>query len=228
MHSAKRINNSFKTMTLYFISGLGADKRVFKKINLPAEYTIIHIEWITPHTNESIDHYALRLSTCIDQTKPFCIIGLSFGGLIATELAKIVSPQKVILISSISSIQQRPRYFSIFKYVPLHTCIPERFLLSKNSIIYWFMGVKNPDEILMFNQILAETDILFFRWAISCILHWKQKQPMEDVTQIHGNKDKIFPCKYISTHYIVEGGGHLMAYSNAKEVSTILATILSN
>ena len=58
-------------MVLYFLSGLGADKRIFQKLNLPDQYTIVHIDWIKPVPNESIAAYAQRLSVVINQQDHF-------------------------------------------------------------------------------------------------------------------------------------------------------------
>ena len=215
-------------MTLYFISGLGADKRVFKKINLPTTYNIVHIEWIIPEKDEAIESYAGRLCTSINTSEPFSIIGLSFGGMIATELSKIVSPEKVIIISSVATIDEFPWYFKPLKYFNFHLLVSEKYLKKKNKILYWLMGAKSIKEKALIHQIAKEIDLVFFKWAITKILNWKQKQAIADVIQIHGNKDHIFPTKNSSTNYIVDGGGHLMVYSKSNEVSTILSTILSN
>lgn len=47
---------------------------------------LFQIEWIEPLPNETIEQYAKRLAQCIDTSQPYVIIGVSFGGLIATEI----------------------------------------------------------------------------------------------------------------------------------------------
>ena len=66
-------------MNVYFLSGLGVDKRVFQKLVLAADFPVYYINWIKPMADESISSYAQRLSAVIDQTKPFALVGLSFG-----------------------------------------------------------------------------------------------------------------------------------------------------
>lgn len=41
-------------MNLYFISGLGADERVFQKLTLPEQYKIHHIKWPELAEKESL------------------------------------------------------------------------------------------------------------------------------------------------------------------------------
>jgi len=74
-------------LTIYGIGGLGADKRVFNDLNL--NYNFIPIDWIAPFKNENISDYANRLSQCINQKEAYIILGVSFGGLIATEISII-------------------------------------------------------------------------------------------------------------------------------------------
>ncbi len=57
------------------------------------------MDWIEPLKNESLKNYAQRISNKITSDNP-TLIGLSFGGILAVEISKILKLQKVILISS--------------------------------------------------------------------------------------------------------------------------------
>lgn len=209
-------------MTLYLLSGLGADKRIFQKLRIDEKYSIVHIDWLTPEKNEPINAYVLRLASAIDQAEPFTIIGLSFGGIIATELSKIVSPVQTIIISSISSDDQLPWLLSVIKHLKLYKLIPSHFIRLKSRVVYWFMGAKTMREKAVFNQILKNTDIDFFRWAVSAILRWEQPVAVKNMYHIHGSSDAIFPIANIACNHIIQKGGHLMVYSRAEEISLIL------
>jgi pimeloyl-ACP methyl ester carboxylesterase len=71
---------------VYFISGLCADKRAFSFLNL-SFCEPVFINWIQPLKNESLSAYALRLKEQIRDDNPI-IVGVSFGGMLATEMAK--------------------------------------------------------------------------------------------------------------------------------------------
>jgi len=215
-------------MTLYFLSGLGADKRVFKKLILPELYTIVHIDWLIPDKDESIENYSKRLSAVINTSEPFCIIGLSFGGIVATELSKIVCPEKIIIISSVSTNHEFPWYFKLFKHLYIHLFLSEKVLKKKNKILFWLMGARSMKEKAILHQIVKETDLTFFKWAITQILHWKQKQPVPNLIRIHGTHDYIFPIKNIFPSHNINQGGHLMVYAQANEVSSMLTHILKH
>jgi esterase/lipase len=58
--------------------------------------------------NEDISHYAQRLSARIEPNS--ILIGLSFGGIVAIEIAKHI-PSKIILVSSASILDKFRGYF---------------------------------------------------------------------------------------------------------------------
>jgi len=213
-------------MTLYFISGLGADRRIFEKLMLPSTHKIIFIDWIVPIKNETIENYALRLSVNINTSEPFSIIGLSFGGIVAIELSKILSPEKIILISSIPSHHDRPWYFNLLKILPIYKFIPKSFLEIKEPFVYKLMGVTNNEEQMLLHAMLVDTDINLFRWSVTSILNWEQTTVIKNLHHIHGSADQMFPIKYIKPHYTIKNGKHLMIYTNASEISSILTRIL--
>ncbi len=92
---------SNKKPHIYLISGLGADYRVFQKIDLEANsYT--HIKWDKPKSqNQSIIDYTKGLLAQIKHENPI-LIGVSFGGMIAIEIAKLIPVRKIIIISSVN------------------------------------------------------------------------------------------------------------------------------
>ncbi|WP_018342253.1 hypothetical protein [Cytophaga aurantiaca] len=213
-------------MTLYFISGLGADKRIFEKITISNTYKIVYLDWIIPLKNETLQEYALRFSSKINTTEPFCIIGLSFGGILSIELSKILSAEKIILISSISSQTERPWYFKILNIVPIHKFIPKRFLQIKIPFVYKHMGVTNSEEQSLFYSMLVDTNITFFRWAVTSIINWKQTETIKNLYHIHGSTDQMFPIRYTNPTYIVPNGKHIMVYTQSKKISEILSEII--
>lgn len=84
---------------VYILSGLGADERVFKYLDFK-DLDITFVQWIKPKPHEKLMDYVERLREQIKQDNPI-LIGLSFGGIVAAELAKI--------IRSLLSLQLKPK-----------------------------------------------------------------------------------------------------------------------
>ncbi len=101
-------------MKIYGISGLGADKRIFDSLNL--DYPLIPVDWIEPTENESLKDYSNRLLKVIDTKSDFALLGVSFGGLVAVEISKVLKPRLTIIISSAETKNElRPIYRGVGK-----------------------------------------------------------------------------------------------------------------
>ena len=207
---------------LFLLSGLGADKRVFDFLDL-TDYRIHHINWIIPLPKESMAEYATRLLPQITSDKPV-LIGVSFGGMIALEIAKLISAEKVILISSAKSPNAIPSFFKLIPKLRLEKWMRPASLKKPNEIFFWLFGVTSKDHKTLLASIMKDTDEVFLAWAIDAVARWGDNASSNHVIQIHGTKDRILNAE--NADYLVNGGGHLMIVTQAKEVSQILKTIL--
>lgn len=206
--------------TIYILSGLGADKSLFCNIDFNG-HNVVHIDWIKPLRNEKIENYALRLSKVITQQNPI-IIGLSFGGIIAIEISKIISTKKVILISSAKNKFEIPIYYKISGKLKLNNIIPITFLKNANALTYFFFGIKTKEEKKILKEILNNTDEQFLKWAINCIVNWKNYYFPQNIIHIHGTKDLILPIRKSSNIVPIKKGGHLMVWNKSSAVNNIL------
>ena len=216
-------------MTLYFFSGLGADKRAFQNLMLPGHWVIKHVEWIGNLKNESLQDYCKRLSAYIDISKPFSFVGLSFGGIVAVELARILKPEKIIIISSVSTKKELPMDLVgniLLRKLKLFKLIPSSAFKKVNSITHWLFGTKTKDEKQLLEQIIKDTPPKFAKWAMGNILTWNNETRPTNLTHIHGTADRIFPVKKTLADIKIDGGGHFMIYNKAEMISKILAEIL--
>jgi pimeloyl-ACP methyl ester carboxylesterase len=210
---------------VYFISGLGADKRAFYKIKLPPGYQAVFLDWIVPLAGESFPDYAKRFSRSIEQDEEFVLIGLSFGGMLASEIAKIVSPKKLIIISSLSSYKELPWYFKLAGKLGIHRIISPS-LYKQATIMNRFMGAGNKEMKSIVYSYVNNIDPAFIRWSLNAIVHWSHAERLSDLVHIHGSNDHLLPYKYVKADYAIKNGGHLMVMNKAEEVNSILEKVL--
>src|ERR1700712_1706562 len=135
-------------MKVYFVSGLAADSRVFKNIQLPDHCEAVFLEWIDPLKNESLKNYSLRLAKGINENEPFAIIGLSMGGMITSEIARAYKPAFTILISSIAGSKQLPFYFKAAGKLRLHKMVPVSFVKSAAKLKRVFTSETDEDKTI--------------------------------------------------------------------------------
>ncbi len=214
--------------TIYCISGLGADETAFQKLTFPENYRIIHLEWLEPFEDETLENYSKRFSEKISDKLPI-IIGLSFGGIIAQLITKYIRPESVILISSTISTENIQKIRKLFRVLPFHKIIPD-FLYSKtNFIVHYLFGLKSPEGEQLLSQIFRNSNLIFVKWAIQKLIDIESIPVIEcPFFQIHGDNDKLisFKSKNPESEFIIQKGGHLMIHENADEVSKVIKIIL--
>jgi hypothetical protein len=210
-------------MILYGISGLGADKRVFQFLKLDNE--LIPIDWIEPLTNESIEQYTIRFSESIDTSEKFGLIGVSFGGLIATELNKIIQPEITFLISSAETKSELRKTYQLVGKFKLINYLPLFVFNTPKKFAKWIFGAKN--EKLLY-EIIDDTDLKFVKWALSKLTTWNNKTVIKNCIKIHGSNDKLIPSPTDNKIKLIEGGEHFMIVDRAEEISDIIKKEITN
>jgi pimeloyl-ACP methyl ester carboxylesterase len=208
----------------YCIPGLGFNELIFSKLDL-SPYPMSILNWIEPDSNESIDSYAMRMSKLIDQQKGIEVIllGHSFGGVMAQEIAKIIPIYQVFIVSSIKSREELTYTLKLVHLTKAYT------LFNKNLVLrtFWLFadrhGFTTQAKKDMFVDMLLQNTNNYLQWALKTISAWNGKATLPMVFHIHGDKDIIFPIKNIRTpYYLIEGGNHIMIYDKAAEVSQII------
>ena len=210
-------------MKIYGISGLGADKRVFDFLKL--DYELIPIEWIEPKEKESLKNYSLRLSQIIDVKSNFGLIGVSFGGLVAVEIGKILNPKLTILISSAETKNElRPIYRSLGQLGFLNK-LPSKVFDPPRKIAHFIFGTSNKK---LLNSILDDTNLEFAKWAVNELVNWTNQDRIKNLIRIHGTNDKLIPWTSTEKGDLIEGGEHFMIVDRAQEISEIINKKIKN
>jgi pimeloyl-ACP methyl ester carboxylesterase len=209
---------------IYIFSGLGADERVFQKLDFTG-LTITFIHWTIPQERETIEDYATRLLSQIKTTKP-TLVGLSFGGIMAVEVAKQIDTEKVILIASAKTKTEIPFYYRLAGQLKIHRLLPTTLLKKSNFISNWFFGVSSSFDKKLLKSILKETDTTFLTWAIDKIVGWTNQTELENLKHIHGTADRILPIRFINCDFKVNNGGHFMTLNKATELTKLIRELV--
>ncbi|SFQ35272.1 alpha/beta hydrolase [Hymenobacter arizonensis] len=203
----------------YLIPGLGADERVFQFLRLEGEAHVLR--WLPPQSlSEPLLHYAARLATAVPEDLACWLVGVSFGGILALEVAQLRPLARVVLISSFVGPGELPWVAGLARVTGVHRLLPPQLLPRLPRVAQWFFGVKKGSEYRLLQQILRDTDPAFTRWAIGQLVQWRGR-PMASVTRIHGTADRLLPAGAAHSQYLLPGG-HLIIVSQAAEISSIL------
>lgn len=209
---------------LYIFSGLGADERVFQGLDF-SNFSTTFIKWIEPLKKETIETYTTRLLDQITTQNPV-LIGLSFGGMVAVEVAKQIETENVILIASVKTYYELPFYYRFAGKLNLHKLLPTSILKRSNFFTNWLFGTSSTDDKQLLKQILLDTDQTFLKWAIGQIVSWKNQTLIKNTVHVHGSNDRILPIKYVNCDVIIDKGGHLMTHNKSFEMNTVLNKLM--
>ena len=210
--------------TIYLFSGLGADERVFKYLEFPG-FDVVYIKWIKPLRNEPLSAYAKRLLEQVDTQRPI-LIGLSFGGIMAIEVSKLIPTEKVIIIASVKTRNEFPLYYRFAGWIPLHKLVPAALLKYPNRISNWFFGAASKEDKLLLAAIMKDTDPVFLKWAIDKMVNWDNKVINDNLVHIHGSADKVLPLKFVIADITINDGTHLMTLNKADELNKVIGELL--
>ncbi len=210
--------------TIYCISGLGADERAFSKLNI-AGFELKVIRWLMPEKDESLQNYAERMRAGITKDNPI-LMGLSFGGMLCTEIAKQIPVRKIIIISSIKSSKELPRWMKTVAKLRLNKMVPLKSSKLTQPIQNRMLGVQTEEEKTLVASLRREADLPYTTWAVNQAINWKNEWQHPEIYHIHGDKDHMFPIKNIKPTFTIKNAGHFMIMNRAEEVSDCINSIL--
>ena len=212
-------------MKAYLIGGLAADERVFRHLRFPEHYQRQFLNWIVPLENESLESYAKRMAEQIDTSGKFILVGVSFGGMLATEISRLFPAEKTILIASVPHPSHLPGYFRWMQRARLPKIIPIG-MIKKTVMINRLFTAETSEDKEIIREMVRAADARFIRWALTAALEWKGAGENMECIHIHGSKDIVFPIRYTKPSHTVNMGGHLMVMDRANDINKILASLL--
>lgn len=205
---------------IYCLSGLGADEQIFRKLEI-SNVNLVHLPWVEYSEQDDLPNYAKRMLQGIHEENPI-IIGVSFGGMLAVEIAKLVPVKRAILISSAKGRNEVAHFGSIVRAIVVAEIAPAFLYKMPNKVLFDRFGATTEDERELLRGIMKRSDGKFVRWAMKEIQLWKNDTIPPNILHIHGTADQMILPQNVKPDYWIEGGSHMMVYSRAKEISTII------
>lgn len=187
-----------------------------------------------PHKpNESVAAYAKRWARKLSRPgddRPLVLGGVSFGGMLAQEMALYMEPKPraVLLISTtrepdkVTPVMQLAQV--IGRYVP-RMSVNKTLLLLK--LAFALREGLDDDDKGRLMQGAKEVDPVMTKWAASVAVGWQGLHPTSDdppIHQIHAKKDWVIqaPSDHVPNVEWVEGSSHLLHMTHPKTVNRFL------
>ena len=217
-----------ETIPIYLMPGMAASPRIFEFINLPEEFEVVKLSWIPPHQNESLSDFAQRMCERITHKNPI-LLGVSFGGILVQEMAKLIECRQLIIVSSVKTKMELPRSMKLAKKTGAHKLLPTQWIKSLESLALYVFGPSIRPKVEAYQKYLSERDPAYLDWSIDTIVHWGQTQFDSSIIHIHGDKDHVFPIENLDTSgrfYRLKDASHAMILTHHKWFNKQLPELL--
>jgi len=208
---------------LVCLAALGGDERLFE----PQRRAFPHLEclpWIEPLAGETLESFGRRMAEAYPLEGRYFLGGVSFGGMVALEMARYLEPQAVFLIGSCRSGSAVPWYLRMFEF--LFRPVPMMILdpVFRFGINVRVRTIRDGDEAgKIFSEMVRETSLSFIRWGGRAVTGWNFDSDLNcPVFHIHGGGDRIIPLRLVHPDKVVPGAGHLVNLIFPEEVNKYL------
>lgn len=195
---------------------MAANPTIFEHVKLPKQQFELHwLEWVLPHDKESLDDYAKRMCKNIKHDNAV-LIGVSFGGILVQEMSKYLNLRKLIIVSSVKTKHELPRRIKLARFTGLYKILPTRLANNVDALAKYAFGKTITKRIELYKKYLSVSDKKYLDWAIEQIVCWNRTEQIPNVLHIHGNKDLVFPIRYIDNCTVLNEGTHIMVITKYK------------
>lgn len=213
---------------IVFISGLGANELAFSRIgDLGLEK--VFVKWLVNNPDESFEEYTLRIIEKYHIESGDVLVGLSFGGLVAQEIAKILNSNIVILISSFRDVNDLKSIFRMPLQSGIYRLMPTFKVPILDEMIANFLNSGSKESIPILKNMIESTDFKLMKWSLKMIAESNGLSNRNlQAYNIIGDQDKILKLWKNSTTTIIKNGSHFMVFDKSREVTKIILDILKS
>ncbi|MEO8733802.1 MAG: alpha/beta hydrolase [Flavobacteriales bacterium] len=206
-------------MTVYFLPGVGCDKRLFSRMELPG-HEVKFLEWSPFPKGCTLEELAKTMRADVDATQRHAIAGVSMGGMVAQELALMTKPEKVILISTWTRPKEWPWHVHLADLLGLSWMIGS-FTMRATWPLKHMLGRRPRDIDRLLWDMATEQTAAKIRRGLEAVMHWKGSGWEGPTVRIHGDADHVIPIRFPVDH-VIHGGEHIMILTRPKEVSSAI------
>ena len=111
-----------------------------------------------------------------------------------------------------------------------HHLLPLNWIDDLEKILLLVFGPSIKVRVDAYKKYLSERDPDYLKWSIDQIVNWQQKKYDKNIIHIHGEKDKVFPLRYLEKNenfFTVKGGTHATILRDSKWFSKNLPLIIN-
>lgn len=201
---------------VYLIPAPDMDERAIESMILDGvEFVRVNLPQLTHESN--LNDVTDQLAKQIANKNPL-ILGFCYGGVLAIELAKKISAEKIIVVSGVKSSQDIAPSRKIMAYA--FYFMPDIVLRGIGmQLTFWIntvlrLDVKIPRIWLKSgqNRFIIRHALRFDCQGVTC-----------EIIRVHGSHDKVVPLSITGADIVIEDAGHFMFVHRRNDVLKAIA-----
>ena len=213
---------------LVLLPGLGTTGRLFD----PQRRAFPALEappWLEPGRAETLPDYGRRMAATLGpQAGDLVLGGVSFGGMVAMEMARHLSARAVVLIASCTTRRALTRLAHglarIGRPLPARALPPPRPLWP---VVAWAFGARTAEDRALVYELIRTSRPGFAKWGLRALMDWDPQGPEPcPVRRIHGLDDRLIGAARVPAEVVIPGAGHLINVTHAADVNAFVRAVL--
>ncbi len=213
---------------LFLITGFALDRNAFSKLDLPKQ-RVQYLDLIEVEPGDTLATYANRLIAATDYGPRDWIGGVSLGGMLALEIARLRGTRGAVLIASAT----HPRFVrGIFR--ALATVAPEapeaflRLIFGAVPRTLYKLNMMNKTDRDALARVMSRFPISLLRRLPPIIMGWPGCVTKAPLYRLHSTGDWMIRFDGLGqTMKIIQGRNHLLTVSHPQICSDFLMEILN-
>ena len=215
-----------KPRRLVLFSGMGGDGRLFRSIRLP-EAEIVTPDHTEPAQGETLTQYASRIADGLNIQPADIVGGVSFGGMLAGEIARQRPVAGLILLGSCLRPGRLP--WSYRWVERLGRFIPDLVLgvRSWRPLVRWRFAPLTREAETCLIEMAVSYPTAQIRAFGRMVIGWTGVDNLAcPVLSIHGDWDRIIPLKCAEPDLILKDAGHAFTLTHADQTNSAIREFL--
>ncbi len=196
---------------LRLITGFALDARAISVMGFP-ETEVEAWEFLPPRPGESLPAYALRMGEAMNHRPEDALGGISFGGMLALEIARQKGARKLVLMSTITHPRGLRAPFR--RLISLLPFVPDAALQAVFGALPTALGIAglaDAEQKKLLADILSRQSASWLRAFPLMIADWRGCRPTCPYAWLQSRRDWLFkPPLHLPGVDYWEGRHHLL------------------
>jgi pimeloyl-ACP methyl ester carboxylesterase len=198
---------------IVLLPGMIADETLYARVRAVRPLTLV--PWPSPQRGWSMADCARAIIARDAITADDVVGGISLGGMMALEIARVVRVRRVALISSCRRLEHISR--ALISLAAAQPWLPARALRDAP-----LPQLARADRARL-QAIAARMDPQLLRWSCQALRAWRGDAGVAcPISQLHGANDLLIAARRVRPDVLVRGAGHFLCLTHPHRVAAFL------